>query len=279
MDLASAPEEPVWTAPRRRGRGLVIAGAVIAVLALIGVVVCAVQTATVLGGPLKDALTNPVLATPVDTSMKLEAGRYRVFELTGHSSGGNGFEVTSGGPPQLFPQAVTVVGPTGQRVPTSSPGSVTETLTRGHDIYTAAVGFVVSDPGTYRIQVSAGRPTQVVIGPTFGSGFSRVWGWALGVGVSSLLLVFGLILLIVGLVMGRRPKNALARPLLEISSTAVSPAGGSSGIGSSAAGLSAAGSSAAGLPTANPVPGWYADPREAGRLRYWSGTEWTSHTR
>lgn len=26
-----------------------------------------------------------------------------------------------------------------------------------------------------------------------------------------------------------------------------------------------------------PVAGWYADPRDAGRLRYWDGTAWTEH--
>jgi hypothetical protein len=247
MAWSSASVEPAPTArPRRRGRGLVIVGGVVAVLALVVAVVSGVEVAAAAGRPLRQAMTNPVRQTPVDTRQSLIAGRYMVFELTGHRSGSAGIGFSQNAAVSLAPDEVTVFGPDGGQVITSDTGTTTETLTRGKDIYTAAVTFVVPRPGTYRVRVDTRDPIQVIVGPSLGSGFARVWGWMLAGGVSALALVAGLLLLIVGVFRGRRAKSAGPMPP---------------------------------QPSVTPAPGWYPDAQAPGRLRYWSGSEWTSHVR
>lgn len=233
-----------------------IAGAVLSGVALVVAVVSGVEIGAAVGKPLGQVLSSPIRSTPVDVSLKLTESRYTVFELTGHESGAGGIQFTRDDAPTLTPEAVTVIGPDGRQVSTSGSGNNTETLTRDKEIFTAAVSFVVSAPGTYRVRVDTEQPTKVIIGPSLGSGFARVWGWFVVGGVAGLALVVGLTLLIVGLVLGRHPRP-LAGPLLsgpQLAST---------------------------TPPAPPAPpaGWYPDPREPGRLRYWNGQAWTADTR
>jgi Protein of unknown function (DUF2510) len=222
-------------------------------LALVVAVVSGVEIGAAVGKPLGQVLTSPIRSTPVDVSLNLTESWYRVFELTGHQSGTGGIHFTRDDAPTLAPRAVAVTGPDGRQVPTSGTGNSTETLTRGNAIFTAAVSFMVSEPGSYRVRVDAEQPTQVIIGPSLGSGFARVWGWFVAGGVAGLAVVVGLTMLIVGLVLGRRPRP-VAGPLL---------------------------SGARMMPTTSPAPpaGWYPDPREPDRFRYWNGQAWTADTR
>jgi Protein of unknown function (DUF2510) len=239
---------------RKRGRGLIVNGAVIGGLALIVAVVSGVEIASVVGRPLGQLLTNPVLHSPVDTTLNLTERRYIVFEQTGHRSGAGGVQVSEDHGITLNPGEVSVHAPDGQVISTYDLGLSSQTLTRDEDIYTAAVEFSVTEPGSYRVQVTSPSPVQVIIGPSLSSGFAGVRGW-IAAGVSSaLVLVIGLLLLIVGLVRaGRRPSGA-GRPAFTIQ-----PAGSG--------------------PPAVPPPGWYPDPREPGRLRYFNGREWTADVR
>jgi hypothetical protein len=189
---------------RRRGRGLRITGAVVAILALGVAVVCAKQFAAGLAGPLNEAMNSPARTAPMEVEPRLDAGRYMIFERTGRGAVAPGAGSGQDSPPGLTPEQVTVLGPDGQPVNTTRPRRTAQTIDRGAGVFTAAVTFVASEPGPYRVRVNPTEPTVVLIAPSLSLGFRRVWAWFVVGGLSALALVAGLTLLIVGEFLGRR---------------------------------------------------------------------------
>jgi hypothetical protein len=231
-------------------------GAVIAALALIWVVVFVVRLVTHIGAPMAQSLTSPVQTTPLDRPMTLEHSEYAVYELTGHTSGGGGVTFGDNRSVTVSPSQVTVTGPDGAALETHGPGFGTETLTRGHDIFTAAVYFTAPAPGGYRVQVD-GASAQVVIARSMSSGLSGARPDLVAVTGGSVALLIGVVLLVVGLVRGRPPR-------------AVAP----TGLAPSTLAPSAIAPAAMVAP-----PGWYADPENPQQWRFWDGRAWADPPR
>jgi len=236
-----------------RGRGLVITGAVLAGVSLVLVVVAGVLIGRSVGGPLISAFTSPARTTPVDASLSLNPGRYTVFERTGTSSKTGPVTATSNNGTTVTPDDVTVTGPDGDTLATTTIGG-SETITREDAVYTGAVRFRVPAAGTYRVRVDVPAGTEVVVAPALGTGFRAVLPWVAIGAISTFVLIVGSIVLAVGLVRRHSARRRVPAP--------AAPA-------------------APGSPS-NPVApnpavpaGWYPAPDVPGRQRFWDGKAWT----
>lgn len=241
--------EPFTPSRPRRGRRLVVAGVVVAVVALVVGVTSGVLVAMAVGTPVSKAFTNPTRPTPVDEQLSLEAGRYTVFELVGRRSGQGPVTTTTSTSPTVTPEAIALTGPDGVTITARGYTSGSETLTRDRDIYAAVARFVVTEPGRYHVRIDSPAATHVVIAPSFGSGFGAAVKWVLAGLASFVALVAGVVLVVVGAVRGRRPPVQVAPASGPYSGQAFTPAG------------------------------WYRAPDVAGRERYWNGHSWTEHLR
>lgn len=218
----------------RTALAVIALGVAVAVVAGVGLVLRVVSV-----------FSSPAVSTPADLHRHLRPGTYEVYERTGSKSGAGGFSFTNDGPVTITPADVAVVGPDGRPVAVGMPGTVSETVTRGSQIYTGAVRFTVVTSGVYDVRVrSTGGAGEVVVAETLGSTFrsGAQWFGVLGLGVFVMLV--GFLLLLIG-VLRRRS----ARP-----------------------------TASTGLVAAVP-PGWHPDPYRAASARWWDGTRWTEHTR
>jgi hypothetical protein len=254
------------TAPirTRGGRGLLIAGIVIAAVALISGVTCGAMVARSVAGPMTESLTAPARPTPVDAQLSLKAGRYTVFELVGRRSSHGPVTTSRTRAGTVTPDMIGVTDPEGATITVDPiPSGHSESLDRNGEIYRAVALFVVAEPGPYHVLIDSPEGRQVVVAPTFGSGFGPVLGWLFGAIASFPALLLGVVLLIVGAVQAGRSRNRRAAVTGASGPYSGPPLGGAGTPGQ----LSA------------PPAGWYPAPDVADRQRYWDGRTWTDQLR
>jgi hypothetical protein len=253
----SKPRRPlVWW-----GVGLMIFGV------LLGVVGGAFFVGTA-GSKVIATFTAPVRVTPADFTIDLDEGTYVVYEQTGATRGSGPITTTQRGSVTITPSAVEVVSASGASVPVEAM-TLNETVDRANGTFTGAARFTVVEPGVHRIQV-LGNGRQIIVAPSIAGSFGSAGAWLALVGVGALVAFIGLILLIVGLVRGRRPAVAQG-----------APGGGQVGVADQ---WNAPAAAAAPAPVVPPVatpaaaaPGWFPDPKGEARLRWWDGQQWTDN--
>jgi Protein of unknown function (DUF2510) len=235
-----------YAAPKRRRLTWPLAlGVIVLSLAL------TIPSVVFFARPFVHTFTAPVHQAPGTVTLHLDKATYDIYVETPSERG------------DLFGQVVLarVTAPDGTGVPTRPITGSSETFTRNGTTYHAFQRFDTRAAGDYRVGVQLpGANGQVVgyfVARSLESTFRQAAPWLAPMLIGGMGVVTGIILLIIALVRGGR------RP-------AVAPAGGwAPGPGAPV-----------GTPMSAPLPaaGWYADPQQPARWRYWDGTVWTDHT-
>ena len=208
------------------------------------------------GASVIETFTAPIRVTPVDVTLDLDEGTYVIYEATAR---GQGLGPPPGSGVTISPSDVTVLDSSGAQVTVGDP-RFDETIDRDNLTFTGAARFTVDDSGPHRLQV-AGSGQQILVAPSLIGSFGQAVAWAGMIGLGLFVGLFGLVLLIIGLIRGSRsgpsqpavPTATLAQPIAQAAPTPVVAA-----------------------PTVQ--PGWYDDPHGVARLRWWDGQQWTEYT-
>jgi hypothetical protein len=275
-------------APKPKGKGLTITGAIlmlVGVVLVVGGIIGTVSAAAKLVSELGGAST-----TPTTITKQLTGGTtYAVFVEASGGTGTTDDPFTS----EVSTSDISVTGPDGGTVPIQETGSTTQTLDTNGSTYGALVTFTPPTTGQYTIKVG-GSGASVLVAPdvaAIGKSFVAVALIPLGVVVG----LIGLILLIVGLVRRSSSKRALSQPGYATGAGYAGTAGyAGPGYVASAPQPYVAPTAPAPVPVAplpppvvppTPAPapaattpaGWYPDAQRPGGQRYWDGTAWTEH--
>jgi len=268
--------------PPRGGRWLWITGAVLVVISLIVGAVSLVHLGNLgsgVGRPFLDAITTPSRLTPVDEQMPLKAGTYVVFELTGHVRKNGPITLTTRDAPLVTTNTVTVQAPDGTRCAVTGGRGMSQTITRGPDLYTGVLQVQIPADGAYHVQLDTRDHAvrSVILAPSLTSGLGEAASGALGLGLAGLLLAAGLVVLLIGLL--RRRPSRVAAPSPGHPQTGY-PQTGYPQTGYPQTGYPQTGYPHAGYqqtshpaPVTAPPPGWYPSPWGQGHA-YWDGARW-----
>jgi hypothetical protein len=196
---------------RKRGRSQVWWGIALLLVAVMVGVIAIIGVVSRLGGTFADIVTADAQQTPAQMVLELEPGPYLVYELTAQKRSRGPLTFENGRPVTVRSADVTVKSTDGTKVPVGAVTGFSETVTQGSLEYTGAVRFDVLVNDTYVIKVDTPN-TQVLVAPSLASGFRRSIGW-FGLGaLSFMLFAVGGVLLIVGLVRGRKRAVASVPP-------------------------------------------------------------------
>lgn len=266
-DARVTTDTPATSKPRRAlvwwGVGLMLVGV------LLGVAGGAFFIGTA-GSKVIATFTAPVRATPADFTIDFDEGKYVVYELTG-ATRGSGQSVT------ITPSAVEVISASGVSLPVEAT-TITETVDRGNGTFTGAARFTVVDPGVHSIKV-LGNGQQIIVAPSIAGSFGSALAWLGLVGIGALVAFIGLVLLIVGLVRGRRPAGA-AVAAGGAAAPVADPWNAPGAVAAPAPALPPVAPPPVAPPVATPAaapPGWFPDPKGEARLRWWDGGQWTDN--
>lgn len=181
------------TAPPPRGKGMLITGAVLLAIGIIGIILGIVMTVNA-ATSLLSKIGAPQTAPATFTSQLDGGSTYAIYEATA----GTGAATT------VAPTAISVTGPSGAVAVSKTGGTVSVTDNNQH--FAEVAVFTPPATGSYTIAV-AGNGTVVAMAPALSTA-AKGFAWIVAVIVGGLFAVVGLILLIIGAVRrssSRRP--------------------------------------------------------------------------
>jgi len=220
-------------------------------LAVIGLGVILVVPSAVIGiVRTVRTLSAPSFAIPAVVTRHLGTGTWIVYQQTGTTTIGE-LGVRQVDTPPLDPSQVMVTGSDDTQL-TVGFDQDDETISRTPDVYTGELEFQVATSGVYTITFTPPGAERAIITRSFQTTAESIALEFIIGGIGFLLVLIGVTLLIVGGVRRGRANRAAV------------PAWSAGGAWPGAA-------------PGSPPPGWYGDPSQAGRQRWWDGARWTEH--
>jgi len=239
------------------GIGLLIGGVVLALVAAVG-------GYRAVGDDLRFFAASSV-SSPGTVAMHLHPGRYYVMDKVGDTAG-FGSLTSSEGPGSVSPNDVAVESTSGGSVPVTASDTSLE-FSRSTSRYRAAAQFQIVDDGDYLITVATPSARFLVV-PEISGVVRHAVPWLFLLTLAGLLGVAGLVLLIVGLVRGRR---GVAVPVTAVPVAATPVTAAPVPVSPPVVTISPP------TPATTAAAGWFADPGGSGRWRWWDGQRWTDH--
>ena len=182
-------------------------GLTIAMMALGAAV--AVPSGIVAGVDFKDALqVRANHPTPASFVVRLPAGDWEIFELTGQTPNRPFFGSVSQWPVDIDSSNIRVTGPGGLPIGLRTMLTSThfESYTQGSRVYTGIVRFHAPSTGVYSVAVSSPNRDQVIVAHPLLDSLTRAVGWVVATVAGIATLGAGLVLFIVDLDRRRRAK-------------------------------------------------------------------------
>jgi hypothetical protein len=219
------------SARMRRGRRLALPGALIMVFGVAIAATAAVPIVRAFSGAFLDAQTSPVYTAPFDEFVQLRQGKYLLLQ-------------SDGGSAPVRPDAVRVNDIAGAAATDVRRSTGHNEVDRDSERFLDVIEFTTPHAGRYRVDVIYPPQARLIVSQDPVDTLRGVAGWFAVGGVGGLILVFGFVLLLIGLFRGRQAARA---PVL----VSFGPP-----------------------PGPPPPPGWYPDRQRPGGWRYWDGYRW-----
>lgn len=197
----------------RTRRPLVPIGILMMVVGVVAGTVLAVVVANKAAPAFEAAFIRTPLTAPVQTTVPLLPGEWAIYVAEGSGGGITQAAAWSSSPHMLTTSDISVTAPDGRQVVIHDWTSNTQdTITRNGDSYVSELFFTAPVSGDYKVVVAGNDGTRLIVAPVLSDILRYISvGGVVGTLASGLLFVLGLVLLITGLVTGRRqPTPALA---------------------------------------------------------------------
>jgi hypothetical protein len=227
-------------AAKRAGPSVKIA----VIVLIIGIVIAGFGLVKAIAPIVRTLTSSTEFRTPANASLHLSKGKYLIYERTG--SAGFGGLSNSDNPTTITARDVQVTAPDGETIAVDEYTGASEKINNSNGSFVGAVTFTAPSSGQYLVRIDTTTPRTVLVAHPLINTVEESLPWWGVVVLGAAVAITGVVLWIVGASRRRRQR------MLSYASTMVAPT--------------------------MPPPGWYPDPGQPGRQRYWDGRIWTEHT-
>jgi hypothetical protein len=214
------------------------------IVLIIGIVIAGFGLVKAIAPIVRTLTSSHAFDTNTNSYQQLDKGKYLIYERTGSTGfGGLG---SNDNPATITARDVRVTAPDGETIAVEDYTGGSEKINNSNGSFVGAVTFTVPSSGQYLVRIDTQTPRTVLIAHPLINTVEESLPWWGVVVLGAAVAITGVVLWIVGASRRRRER------MLSYANAVVAPT--------------------------MPPPGWYPDPGQPGRQRYWDGRIWTEHT-